>query len=50
MRWLKVLGLDAREGIELTQARVVHTPEVTHIRYAIGSRATLELDDRGAGG
>jgi hypothetical protein len=29
---------------------VVETPEVTHIRYAIGPRAKLELDDRGAGG
>ena len=44
------LGLDAREGIELTPARVVETPEVTHIRYAIGPRAKLGLDDRGAGG
>ena len=39
-----------REGIELTPARVVETPEVTHIRYVIGPRAKLELDDRGAGG
>jgi dihydrofolate reductase len=44
------LGLDAREGIELTPARVVETPEVTHIRYTVGPRAKLELDDRGAGG
>ena len=44
------LGLDVREGIELTPARVVGTPEVTHIRYAIGPRAKLELDDRGADG
>jgi len=44
------LGLDVREGIELTPARVVETPEVIHIRYAIGPRAKLELDDRGAGG
>src|ERR1700751_3187997 len=36
------LGLDVREGIELTPARVVQTPEVTHIRYAIGPRAKLE--------
>jgi dihydrofolate reductase len=43
------LGLDIREGIELTPARVIQTPEVTHIRYAIGPRAKLELDDRGAG-
>lgn len=44
------LGLDVREGIELTPARVVETPEVTHIRYVIGPRAKLEVDDRGAGG
>ena len=44
------LGLDIREGIELTPVRVVQTPEVTHIRYAIGPRVKLELDDRGAGG
>ncbi len=44
------LGLDAREGIELTPARVIQTSEVTHIRYAIGPRTKLELDDRGADG
>ena len=33
------LGLDVREGIELTPARVPGTPEVTHIRYVIGPRA-----------
>ena len=44
------LGLDVREGIELTPTRVVETPEVIHIRYAIGPRARLELDDRGTGG
>src|SRR6266702_3007441 len=44
------LGLDTREGIELTPVRVVETPEVTHIRYAVGGRAKLELDDRGSGG
>jgi dihydrofolate reductase len=44
------LGLDVREGIELTPIRVVQTPEVTHICYAIGPRVKLELDDRGAGG
>jgi dihydrofolate reductase len=42
------LGLGTHEGIELTPIRVVETPEVTHIRYRIGSRAKLELDDRGA--
>jgi dihydrofolate reductase len=43
------LGLDTHEGIELTPVRVVETPEVTHIRYAVGGRAKLELDDRGTG-
>jgi dihydrofolate reductase len=44
------LGLDPREGIELSPARVIQTPEVTHIRYAIGPRTKLELDNRGADG
>ena len=44
------LGLDIRESIELTAVRVISTPEVTHIRYAIGPRAKLELDNRGADG
>ena len=44
------LGLDSREGIELTPVRVIETPEMTHIRYAVGDRAKLELDDRGSGG
>jgi dihydrofolate reductase len=43
------LGLDVREGIELTPARVVETPEVIHIRYSIGPRSRLELDARAAG-
>jgi len=43
------LGLDTREGIELTPVRVVETPAVTHIRYTVGPRAKLELDDRGGG-
>ena len=44
------LELDTHEGIELTPVRVVETPEVTHIRYAVDGRAKLELDDRGSGG
>ena len=44
------LGLDIHEAIELTPIRVIETPAVTHIRYTIGPRAKLELDDRGAGG
>jgi len=43
-------GLDPREGIELTPVRVIETPGVTHIRYAVGGPAKLELDDRGSGG
>jgi dihydrofolate reductase len=44
------LGLDTHEGIELTPVRVIETPEMTHIRYTVGGRAKLELDDRGSGG
>ncbi len=44
------LGLAPDEGIELVPTRVVETPEVTHIRYAVSGRSTLELDDRGASG
>jgi dihydrofolate reductase len=44
------LGLNTREGIELTPVRVIETPEVTHIRYTVGGPAKLELDDRGSGG
>ncbi|WP_433128037.1 dihydrofolate reductase family protein [Micromonospora sp. CA-240977] len=44
------LDLGDREGIELTPTRVLATPEVTHIRYAVRGRAPLVLDDRGSGG
>ncbi|MEU0547046.1 dihydrofolate reductase family protein [Micromonospora sp. NPDC005979] len=44
------LDLDAKEAIELTPTRVIHTPQVTHIRYAVDGRAPLVLDDRGRGG
>ncbi len=43
------LGLGTCEGIELTPVRVVETSATTHIRYAVGPRVKLELDDRGAG-
>jgi dihydrofolate reductase len=43
------LGLADKEAIELTPIRVVHTPEVTHIRYRVNGRAALVLDDRGSG-
>ena len=41
------LGLADDEGIELTAPRVIDTPKLTHISYAVTGRATLELDDRG---
>jgi dihydrofolate reductase len=41
------LGLGPDEGIELIPIRVVETPEVTHIRYAVTGRSTIELDLRG---
>lgn len=43
------LELADKEAIELTPARVLHTPEVTHIRYTVDGRAPLVLDDRGSG-
>lgn len=44
------LDLDDKQAIELTPVRVVHTPEVTHVRYRVEGRAPLVLDDRGSGG
>ena len=41
------LSLDAKEGIELTAARVIATPDVTHIRYKVNGRRPLVLDNRG---
>jgi len=41
------LGLDSKEGIELTPVRVIATPDVTHIRYQINGRRPLVLDNRG---
>ena len=43
------LDLAEKEAVELTPIRVVHTPEVTHVRYAVNGRAPLVLDDRGRG-
>lgn len=43
------LDLADKEAIELTPIRVVHTPQVTHVRYAVNGRAALVLDDRGSG-
>ncbi|MEU4741667.1 dihydrofolate reductase family protein [Actinosynnema sp. NPDC023658] len=44
------LGLGEKEGIELTPLRVLHTADVTHVRYAVKGRAPLLLDDRGRNG
>ncbi|NJC15402.1 dihydrofolate reductase [Micromonospora profundi] len=44
------LDLADKEAIELTPTRVIPTPQVTHIRYAVRGRAPLVLDDRGRGG
>jgi dihydrofolate reductase len=41
------LGLGGQEAIELTPARVIATPDVTHVRYKIDGRRPLVLDDRG---
>jgi len=41
------LSLGEKEGIELTPARVVATPDVTHIRYKINGKRPLVLDNRG---
>ncbi len=41
------LDLGAGEAIELVPTRVVHTPEVTHIRYTVRGREGLVLDNRG---
>ena len=39
------LDLADDQGIELTPTRVVSDPEVTHIRYSVGARTRLGLDD-----
>ncbi|MFI5490041.1 dihydrofolate reductase family protein [Micromonospora echinaurantiaca] len=44
------LDLAEKEAIELTPIRVIPTPQVTHIRYAVRGRAPLLFDDRGSGG
>jgi dihydrofolate reductase len=44
------LGLGGREGIELTPARVIAAPDVTHIRYQVVGLRPLVLDSRGRDG
>jgi dihydrofolate reductase len=41
------LRLGSKEAIELTPARVIATPDVTHIRYKVDGRHPLVLDNRG---
>ena len=41
------LGIGGQEAIELTPARVIATPDVTHVRYKIDGRRPLVLDNRG---
>jgi dihydrofolate reductase len=43
------LAVGVREGIELTPIRVVHTPDVTHLRYRVNGRAPLLPDYRQTG-
>lgn len=50
MRLLDGFDLDDFSAIELTPTRVVHTPRITHVRYAVDGRAPLVFDDRGSGG
>jgi len=50
LRLLDDFDLPAKEAIELVPTRVVHTPSITHVRYSVGGRAPLVLDDRGRGG
>jgi dihydrofolate reductase len=44
------LDLADDEGIELTPTRVVSEPDITHVRYTVGARTRLVLDDRGSSG
>ena len=41
------LGLGSTEGLELTPAHVIATPDVTHVRYKVNGRRPLVLDNRG---
>ena len=46
---MRVLDVDlpVKEGLELTLDRVVESPDVLHLRYRVGARERLALDDRG---
>jgi dihydrofolate reductase len=46
---MRLLDLDlaGRDGLELQLDRLIETPEVLHVRYRVGSREPLVLDDRG---
>lgn len=46
MRLLDV-DLPLEEGLELTLDEVIQTPDMLHLRYRVGERERLVLDDRG---
>jgi dihydrofolate reductase len=46
---MRLFGPLDQDALELTPIRVVHAPEVTHVRYRIDGPSELVLDDRGAG-
>lgn len=46
MRLLDV-ELPVKEGLELALDEVIQSPEVLHLRYRVGKRERLVLDDRG---
>jgi dihydrofolate reductase len=50
LRLLDDVDLPEKKGIELVPTRVVHTPQITHVRYSVHGREPLVLDDRGRGG
>jgi dihydrofolate reductase len=43
------LDLAGDQAVELVPTRVVAAPDVTHLRYQVGGRAPLVIDDRGRG-
>jgi dihydrofolate reductase len=47
---MRLFDAAEHEAVELTPARVLDTPDVTHIRYKVKGPSTLTADDRGRGG
>lgn len=46
---MRLFGPLDHDAVELAPARVVATPDVTHVRYKINGPSMLVLDDRGSG-